>query len=54
MSLLVNDDHRKAFQEIFNLIATVPDDKSTAKIKKMDKDGLVELFKLIDYKTTEE
>ncbi len=57
MSLIVNQVHRTAFEEIFNLIANKPEfwphesDKSDCKINVM---GLKELFKLIDYKTSEE
>jgi uncharacterized protein YfkK (UPF0435 family) len=57
MSLIVNQVHRTAFEEIFNLIANKSEfwpqemDKADGKI---NVSGLRELFKLIDYKTTEE
>ena len=59
-SLIVNSVHQQAFQEIFNLIANKPEllEKEGKKPgegdNKINKEGLSELFKLIDYKTTEE
>ncbi len=59
-SLIVNTVHQQAFQEIFNLIANKPEllEKEGKKPgegdNKINKEGLSELFKLIDYKTTEE
>jgi Ca2+-binding EF-hand superfamily protein len=45
MSLEVKTNHRQAFKEIFNLVA---------KDGKIDKKGLEDLFRTIDYKITEE
>ena len=59
-SLIVNSVHQQAFQEIFNLIANKPEllEKEGKKPgegdNKINEEGLKELFKLIDYKTTDE
>jgi hypothetical protein len=45
MSLEVKNSHRTAFKEIFNMKAVDG---------KLDKKGLHELFKMIDYKVSEE
>ena len=45
MSLEVKNSHRTAFKEIFNMKAVDG---------KLDKKGLQELFKMIDYKVSEE
>ena len=44
MSLVITDLQRKALREVFDLVA---------KEGKIDKDGLEEIFKLIDYNITE-
>lgn len=41
MSLEVKNSHRQAFKEIFNMKAVD---------NKLDKKGLMDLFKMIDYK----
>ncbi|KAL4436465.1 hypothetical protein ABPG74_003031 [Tetrahymena malaccensis] len=45
MSLEIKNNHKTAFQQIFNLVA---------KDNKIDKKGLEELFHTIDYQVTEE
>lgn len=57
MSLIVNQVHRTAFEEIFNLIANKKEfwpQEAEKSDNKINVKGLKELFKLIDYKTTEE
>lgn len=44
-SLEVKNSHRQAFKEIFNMKAVD---------NKIDKKGLMDLFKMIDYKVSEE
>lgn len=46
MSLEIKTLHKQAFREIFNLVA--------GKDGKLDKKGLAELFRVIDYNITEE
>ena len=57
MSLIVNNTHKTAFREIFNLIANkkefFPEDKEEGD-ETINKAGLKELFSLIDYKTNED
>jgi Ca2+-binding EF-hand superfamily protein len=45
MSLEVKNSHKQAFKEIFHMKAVDG---------KIDKKGLMDLFKMIDYKVTEE
>jgi Ca2+-binding EF-hand superfamily protein len=45
MNFEVKTSHKQAFKEIFNLVA---------KDGKIDKNGLKELFRTIDYKTDEQ
>jgi len=45
MSLVISPAHKKAFEEIFNLVAN--------KEGKIDRKGLEDIFKFIDYKLTE-
>lgn len=45
MSLEVKNSHRQAFKEIFNMKAVDG---------KIDRKGLQDLFKMIDYKVSEE
>ena len=46
MSLEIKPFHKQAFREIFNLVA--------GKDGRMDKTGLSELFRIIDYNINEE